>query len=545
MMRRASQLGRSACRHSSLSLSHDYPSLLSGSSAAGGPHGCAVTTPSRLFFPPGTPGKSLLQHLTSPSEPTQAVSPFASFRPPAPPSAADAQPFGSLNRTNHLRRYVNVNTVAAGSGAGDGGDNRSSLQTNNTKNNDSCSSSSTPLNADLRGGVAAENSCAATSPPQMDLSKLVRRYTSCPTTTPGAAASSSPSATGATSCVVPSVINPGAATPSSSSVTSSPATSTSTSTHATVARARAAIAAAQHSAATQQQRPRQRGSDSTSTTEAHARRTRGENKADKGMQARQHVQVYKEHCTIGWSPDEFYRVVADVEHYTDFLPWCAGSTVHTTRRVRVPRGRRLLPGNLPQDPVATSSAFATPSSPHDPASNTVHASARAAAEAELVDAIEMTATLTIGFSFLKEQYTSRVTLYPGTKIVAALYDDESNNNAAEAAATRTSPASSQPMQAHHDSFVVSLFKKAASTAGAAAKRSILKHLLCEWEFCAVPNKPNTVEVVFSVSFEFKNPLHSHMIMSNVVTLMTRSFERRCEGLYGPPSVSKESLPLFH
>ncbi|AYU77694.1 hypothetical protein, conserved [Leishmania donovani] len=250
--------------------------------------------------------------------------------------------------------------------------------------------------------------------------------------------------------------------------------------------------------------------------------------------SRHHVQVYREHCTIGWSPDEFYSVVADVEHYSAFLPWCAGSEVHTTRRVRVPRDAR----RLPPSPAAAASPLATGCE---------------AAESELVDAIEMTTTLTIGFSFLKEQYTSRVTLYPGRKIVAALYDEEDVD--VEAAPQNTSRASSAAAALSRDSnsalgtgsgdgFVLSFFRKAASTAGVAAKRSILRHLRCEWEFAPVEGKPNTVDVLFFVSFEFKNPMYRHLIMNNVVGLMTRSFERRCESLYGPPSATKVSLPVL-
>ncbi|CBZ25292.1 conserved hypothetical protein, partial [Leishmania mexicana MHOM/GT/2001/U1103] len=228
-------------------------------------------------------------------------------------------------------------------------------------------------------------------------------------------------------------------------------------------------------------------------------------------------------------------VVADVEHYSAFLPWCAGSEVHATRRVRVPRDAR-------RPPTVPAAAAASPL-----------ATGCEAEESELVDAVEMTTTLTIGFSFLKEQYTSRVTLYPNRRIVAALYDEEDVD--VEAAPQNTSRASSAAVAPSRDSYstpgtdsgdglVLSFLRKAASTAGVAAKRSILRHLRCEWEFAPVEGKPNTVDVLFFVSFEFKNPTYRHLVMNNVVGLMTRSFERRCESLYGPPSATKVSLPVL-
>lgn len=248
-----------------------------------------------------------------------------------------------------------------------------------------------------------------------------------------------------------------------------------------------------------------------------------------------HQQVYKEHCTVGWAPDEFYRVVADVEQYSVFLPWCLDSIVHTSRRVRVPAPNYAM---SPMGGPAASTTGATQSS-------------SSATPPELVDAIEMTATLAVGFSFFKEQYTSKVTLIPGRHITAALYEPEEGEESffglSASAATRSlsSAASSSSSGDSHSpaGMLSSLLRKAAHTAGVAAKKSILRNLLCEWEFAPVPGRANEVEVVFSVAFEFKNPLHSKMIMSNVVTLMTRSFEKRCELLYGPPSASRQALPI--
>ncbi|EPY16267.1 hypothetical protein STCU_11435 [Strigomonas culicis] len=147
----------------------------------------------------------------------------------------------------------------------------------------------------------------------------------------------------------------------------------------------------------------------------------------------------------------------------------------------------------------------------------------------MVDAIEMKATLVIGFSFLKEEYTSRVVLIPSHSITAVLYDEETEHLMEERHA-----------DAEGEGYFTSFFKKAKQS----AKKSILKNLRCDWRFAEVPQKKNEVEVFFSVSFEFKNPMHSKLIMNNIVVLMTRCFERRCEGLYGPPSVIKQRLPAI-
>ncbi|TPP41001.1 Polyketide cyclase / dehydrase and lipid transport family protein [Leishmania donovani] len=431
----------------------------------------AVAMPQRTFWS-GPPGKDFLSHFVPSSKPTKVVSPLESLRPPAPPSASDARPFGSLNRTNSIRRYVNINAAEAAPSTADSEEEAASFE-----------STASPSKA-----------TTAPAPPRMELSRLLHRYHS------------------------------------SSSTVSAPATTSSNELPGT-RREEASLTASSASSTRPEAADGAAGSPTHGCKAATSQAYRA---SSSSSDSRHHVQVYREHCTIGWSPDEFYSVVADVEHYSAFLPWCAGSEVHTTRRVRVPRDAR----RLPPSPAAAASPLATGCE---------------AAESELVDAIEMTTTLTIGFSFLKEQYTSRVTLYPGRKIVAALYDEEDVD--VEAAPQNTSRASSAAAALSRDSnsalgtgsgdgFVLSFFRKAASTAGVAAKRSILRHLRCEWEFAPVEGKPNTVDVLFFVSFEFKNPMYRHLIMNNVVGLMTRSFERRCESLYGPPSATKVSLPVL-
>ncbi|RNE97552.1 putative coenzyme Q-binding protein COQ10 B, mitochondrial-like [Trypanosoma rangeli] len=190
-------------------------------------------------------------------------------------------------------------------------------------------------------------------------------------------------------------------------------------------------------------------------------------------------QEYTEHCVLGWSPADLYHVVADVAQYSTFLPWCVDSTVHQVRRL---------------DDVIKSELTA------DDCSNRVEDLAGSSTSGSSGRVFEMFATLTVGFSFFKEQYTSRVLLVPEKMVQAVLKEDE---------------------------------KK--------CRTPVLSDLNCVWEFSPVPGRNRQVEVRFLVSFAFKNPLHSKLIMSHVVTLMTRSFEKHCEKLYGPPSCQRERL----
>ena len=172
------------------------------------------------------------------------------------------------------------------------------------------------------------------------------------------------------------------------------------------------------------------------------------------------LSVHREHCVLGWSPEQIYTVVADVAQYQAFLPWCVSSSVESVD------------------------------------------------SEDLATAREMTATLGVGFSFFREKYTSQVVLDPKFGIHAELR----------------------------------------------GKSTLLRELHCNWCFGAARredlpvgvNPAKCADVSFDVRFEFRNPLHQSMstlVMSNVVTVMTSSFEKRCEALYGPPSIPRKALPL--
>ena len=77
---------------------------------------------------------------------------------------------------------------------------------------------------------------------------------------------------------------------------------------------------------------------------------------------------YTETRVLPYTPEQLYELVADIESYPGFLPWCLGARI------------RNREGNV------------------------------------------LTADLVIGFKMIRERYTSRVTLTPGSRIDVAYVD---------------------------------------------------------------------------------------------------------------------------
>eukprot|EP00796_Vickermania_ingenoplastis_P006957 gene6957-4923_t len=229
-------------------------------------------------------------------------------------------------------------------------------------------------------------------------------------------------------------------------------------------------------------------------------------------------KVYTEHRLLGWSPTQLYAVVSDVRRYHEFLPWCVASVVHT------------------QTPLKTAAPVA------DPAQQPT----------------EMTASLTVGFALFTEEYTSCVTLMPHHRVIARLHDPHKQQQQQQ---KKKKPSTAPPPQMDRDSssstgLLSSFIRRAArslpgapfsgsssgkASGGGGRHNPILRELHCEWELIPNPKDPRTVEVNFLVSFEFRHPMYAQLIMSNIVSLMTGSFERRCETLFGPASQPSRSL----
>lgn len=268
-------------------------------------------------------------------------------------------------------------------------------------------------------------------------------------------------------------------------------------------------------------------------------------------------KVYREHRLLGWSPRQLYDVVSDVNRYHEFIPWCVSSVVHSTVPLSEDKLRALADSSR-SDEVGgrQANSHSTDGIPHVIGSNPSikfqfsRSNDHKSCTSSAAGPSEMTATLTVGFAFLKEEYTSQVTLEPPHRIVATLKDP--------AMGGEDSPSTAPSAPSANSGFFSSIFRRAtrnlpvprgssgtpssvSTTSGGGSSSSVLRQLRCEWSLDAVPHDPNTVEVRVTISFEFRHQMYGALIMSNIVSLMTSSFERRCEALFGPPSQPSKAL----
>ncbi|XP_036408837.1 coenzyme Q-binding protein COQ10 homolog, mitochondrial [Megalops cyprinoides] len=145
---------------------------------------------------------------------------------------------------------------------------------------------------------------------------------------------------------------------------------------------------------------------------------------------------YSESRTLGYSPEQMYNLVANVDQYQQFVPWCKRSRM--TKR-------------------------------HNG---------------------DIRAELEIGFPPIVERYTSEITVVPDHQVRAVCTDG-----------------------------------------------SLFNHLETVWRFApAAPDQPDSCNVDFYVSFEFKSLLHSQLVtmfFDEVIKQMVNSFEKQAAKLYRP------------
>lgn len=556
-------------------------------------------------------------------EATKMYSPGQTLRPAPPPAAGDARPFGSLNRSHRPRYYVNPNSTQPSQGTHNSTDAHANTSAGWKEDVDVRGASCTPSrdthelthakdehannnNSETTAGHTASTIVSATPLQHED---TTQNHSACDSTLSSSLCSNKGDCASGN----------GSSSSSSSSTSRMPA--------ARLLRNNNNHSMCAYTTHTSALQSRTKANSPPSSTPAadkeHAAPTRcSAHPAGEAAAIKPHQHVYQERCVMGWSLHEFYRVVADVECYEEFLPWCAASRVHSRQRTERSDGivrdfasathpapselSRCGVAEAPCEAAGTSCGTACDTARrvvravcHDttmrraiegegkPQCDDVHHRSVRQTPAELDESLQssapstrttcngasadeeekagaekanmgalaalndndpvgdderlelLMATLTVGLSYFTESYTSKVLLVPGRRIVAVLHQRDGAKQPSDAG---TQPCGSRPQVG----IFSSLLYRAAHTATTMALRSsILQNLRCEWRFREVPGCPDAVEVMFDVSFQFVNPMYGKLIMSNIVSIMTRSFERRCERLYGPPSTARRGLPLQH
>ncbi|KAI8590418.1 dehydrase and lipid transport-domain-containing protein [Geranomyces variabilis] len=193
----------------------------------------------------------------------------------------------------------------------------------------------------------------------------------------------------------------------------------------------------------------------------------------------------KEHSqrhTLPYSPRQLYAVVADVEQYHRFVPWCTRSKVLERNYHQRENAREMI----------------------------------------------MRAELGIGFRALSEHYVSRVVGVEGVSVTALAQDSsvfkELNTT------WRFSPAGT-------DSTISSRLRQPSSISTTANHPAT--SLSPSTAHTSPLDSPSCV-VDFHILFEFRSPLYAHvstLFFEEVSKAMMGAFEDRARVVYGPPAIA--------
>ncbi|KAK2143573.1 hypothetical protein LSH36_830g00067 [Paralvinella palmiformis] len=213
---------------------------------------------------------------------------------------------------------------------------------------------------------------------------------------------------------------------------------------------------------------------------------------------------YSERRLLGYSMEQMFDVVSRVELYKEFVPWCKKSTV-------------IKPKN--EGPFHCK--------------------------------------LTVGFPPVVEHYTSLVTIARPHLVKSEAKEGRLFNHLVTI--WSFSPGlPDRPDSCTLDFSVptyiclshISNLQTLSAQSAVSYDGHLFNYLLNEWHFRpGLSDNPNTCTLEFTVSFEFRSTLHSHlaqMFFDEVVRTMVKSFLKRAESIYGPQSIrpSKKKVLLY-
>ncbi|KAL9257029.1 Coenzyme Q-binding protein COQ10 homolog, mitochondrial-like protein [Drosera capensis] len=195
------------------------------------------------------------------------------------------------------------------------------------------------------------------------------------------------------------------------------------------------------------------------------------------------MKIHEERCVLGYSPEQLFAVVAAVDLYEDFLPWCQRSQI-----VR-----------------------------HHPDGS-------------------FDAELEIGFKYLVESYLSHVVLHKPKLIkvfeVGFLL-----------LSMRFGPSNDVHSRGTAGYYQYALACPNKSNWTTASQSYLFEHLINIWEFNPGPT-PGTCSLYFLVDFKFQSPLYrqvASMFFKEVVSRLVGSFRDRCRLIYGPAAPVLEKI----